>query len=178
MEQKPEQAHVNTKKTNKTLQVIPWVGLILFVVLAVIGGYLYATKKLVFASASTDASVSVVTRACGKDVIAKYNGYYTADAPDAQKATLKSAFDAATATSGAADDPNCAYIRYAYYFATGDTANAQKEIDSLKALAAKGQYATSELTGVQQLDSIQADLNRLKNPNAETQGTTSTNGQG
>jgi len=149
----------------------------LFIILVVAGGYLFATKQLVFAFGSSEEKpVTVVASVCSKSTINKFNASYGAKTADERKAALTSAFEAVNATAGYASDPNCEYIRYVYYIEQKDVQNAQKEVDVLKALAAKNQYASSQVYGVRSIESMQSDVKVLTNP--ETKTNESSGGQG
>lgn len=164
-----------TKK--QSIPKLFWVITALFVLLVVAGGYLLATKQLVFAFGSSDEQpVTVVSSVCSKETIKKFNTAKTATSTDERKAALQSAFDATSATGGYANDPNCGYIRYSYYIEQKDVTNAQKEVDVLKSLAAKNLYATSQLNGVRSIESMQNDITVLSNP--EVQTSESSGGQG
>ena len=172
----PSSSHVEPTKKQSTPKVF-WVITALFLLLVIAGGYLLATKQLVFAFGSTDEQpVTVVSSVCSKETIKKFNAASTATSMDERKATLKSAFDAVSGTDGYANDPNCTYIRYAYYIEQKDVTNAQKEIDALKSLSAKNLYATSQLNGVRSIESMQNDITILSNPGA--QKNESSGGQG
>lgn len=164
MEQQSQPKHSRVKNL-KARTIIPWVGSILFVIIIAVMGYLFVTKQLVLAlGAGSEKAVTVQSHVCGSDVIGKFNDIYTADSGNKYTSILKTAFDAATAKSGYINDPNCVYIRYSYYVAQKDTSNAQKELDTLKTLAGQGSYATSQLSGVQTIDDMQAAIDFLKNP--------------
>ena len=163
MNQQPLVSSAPQKKN--TVPKIFWVITGLFVLLVVAGVFLFATKQLVFAIGATNQdAVTVVSRVCTKDTIALYNKSNTAATYQLRTDGLKSAFDAVTSTNGYANDPNCVYIRYAYYINLKDVANAQKEVDTLTSLATKNLYATTELVFVQPIQSMQADINILKLP--------------
>lgn len=164
------------RKRSKLFVYLPWVGTGLFIILIAGVTTLFAIKHLVFVSTGTTASTSVVTRACGVDIIAKYNASFTTSSKEAASSALKTAFDAATSAKNYAADPNCVYIRYQYYADVQDTANAQKQIDTLQALADKRLYATSEILNVQTIDALRLDLKLMNTP--ATQTDQSTNGQG
>jgi len=172
----PSSSHVESTK-KQSIPKLFWVITALFVLLVVAAGYLLATKQLVFAFGSSDEQpVTVVSSVCSKETIKKFNAASTAATMDERKATLKSAFDAVSATGGHANDPNCTYIRYSYYIEQKDVTNAQKEIDTLKSLAAKNLYATSQLNGVRSIASMQNDITILSNPG--TKKNESSGGQG
>lgn len=179
MEYTPLSPQVNKKKSNKVLKIIPWVGLVLFVVVAAAGGYLYATRQLVFAfGGSTETPVTVVSSVCGKDTIKKFNNAYNVATVDERTSAFKSAFDAVTNTPGYASDPNCVFIRYTHYIELKDAANAQKEVDVLKSLAAKNLYATSQMINVRSIESMQSEIKILSVPAGQTQDGAGSSGQG
>ena len=158
----------DTAQTKK--QPIPkifWIMSALLIVLVILGGYLFATKQLVFAfGTSTEKPVTVISSICGKETIKKFNDAYTVPTSAERTVAFKNAFDAVTSTSGYAGDPNCVFIRYTYYIELKDTANAQKEVDVLKKLAAQNLYATSQLSSVRPIESMQNDITILSNPKA------------
>jgi len=174
MEQKPYmQPHVQekTKKNSKLLKIIPWLGLVLFIITIASGSYLFATRQLAFAlGASDEKPVASLTAVCGKDIIQKYNDIFTTDSDTEYASVLKTAYDAVGAKPGYASDPNCVFIRYTYYFNLKDTVNARKELDQLKILAAQNLYATSALVGVQSIDGLEISLNLLNQPAEQTNG--------
>jgi len=158
----------SSSKKLKTPKIF-WVITALFVLLVVGLGYLFATKQLVLALGATDKDVvTVVSRACTKATIKTYNDANSSEAGDTRAAALKNAFEAVNKTAGYAGDPNCIYIRYTYYIEQKDTANAQKEVDTLNSLAKKNLYATSELTLVQPIESMQRTIDILKLPEGQT----------
>jgi len=143
----------------------------LFIVLVVAAGYFFFTKQLVFAfGGSTEKPVTVVSSVCSKATITTFNTIYSSKTQQERKAALTAAFEAVNKTGGYAGDPNCGYIRYTYYIEQKDIANAQKEIDVLKDLAAKNLYATSQLSGVRSIESMQSDVQVLTNPETNTSG--------
>lgn len=152
----------------------------LFVLVLILGGYLLVTKQLVFAfGSSTEKPVTVVASVCTKDTIKQFNDVYAAQSAEARSAALTGAFEAVNKTSGYSSDPNCGYIRYAYYIEQKDTTNAQKEVDALKKLADKNLYATSQLFGVQSIESMQSDIDVLTQPNTQVQSSeTGSGGRG
>jgi len=168
---------VATKKQH--IPKIFWIITVLFVLLLAGGGYLYATKQLVFAiGGSSEKPVTVVSNVCSKDTINKFNDAYDAATSEARTAGFKAAFDEVTNTAGYAADPNCVFIRYTYFIELKDTANAQKEVDALKKLANKNLYASSILTSVRPIDTLESDIKFLSNPEAETDTSAGSGGQG
>ena len=158
-----------TSTKNKYIPKIFWVITVLFVLLVVASTYLFATKQLVFAVGSSDEKpVTVVSSVCSKSTINKFNTASTATTTDERKAALKSAFEAVNATAGYSSDPNCEYIRFVYYIEQKDVVNAQKEVDTLKRLAAKNLYASSQLNGVRSIESMQQEVIVLSKPDGQT----------
>ena len=163
----PKAVSGSSKKAN--IPKIFWVITVLFVLLVGAVGYLYATKQLVLAIGATDKdAVTVISRACTKATIKIYNDANTVEAGEQRATALKNAFDAVNNTPEYASDPNCVYIRYVYFIELKDTASAQKEVDTLSALAKKNLYATSELTLVQPIESLQRTVDILKLPEGQT----------
>jgi len=158
---------VQTKKQH-TPKVF-WVISVLFVLLIAGAGYLYATNQLVVAiGGSNEKPVTVVSSVCGKDTIKTFNDAYEAPTSEARTAGFKAAFDEVTAISGYASDPNCVFIRYTHFIELKDTASAQKEVDTLKKLADKNLYASSILTSIRPISSLESDIKFITNPDTDT----------
>jgi len=162
MEQTPSpqvSKHVSKKKNNKALRVIPWVGLVLFVVTIAAGVYLYATKQLILAINST-ATPTIV---CGDGIVNTYNkaSIYTIPGTDEvgiDMAGLKTLDKDIRAKAGFEKDPTCQTILFWDAIINKDTAKAQTALTAAEKLHDMQQYANTNLIDATNTSSMQKSL--------------------
>lgn len=166
MEQTPSTPQVHKKKTSKFLKVVPWVGLALFVIVAALNGYLYASKQLTFAfgSAAANPRASAV---CGDAIISKYNAamYYgirgSNKDPTLDIVGIKELQNDIPTKAGYAKDPTCQTILFWISIQQRDALKAQNALTALMVLHEEGKYVDSNLSSTASLPSLQDALNAL-----------------
>lgn len=151
MEQTPP-PQVITKKTKKShmaLKIIPWVGLGLFIAVVVIGGYLYATKKLTFAFGNM--ATNSATAVCGDAIITNYNAamFYRVRSPEAEptldETGLNNLEKEIPTKAGYAQDSTCQTILFWIAINHRDAKPAQLALTALESLHSEGKYVDSNL---------------------------------
>jgi len=150
MEQTPFSSQAQQKKHSKALVIIPWIGLVLFVVLAAAGGYLYATKQLTLNTHSAGVA-NRATAVCGDVLINKYNAAMSfQERGNSTEATLDTAAlnelkkDIPT-KEGYATDPTCQTMLFWIAVQDVDAATAQTALTALNKLHDEGKYVDSNL---------------------------------
>lgn len=150
MEQTPSSLQVHTKKRNKSLTIIPWVGLGLFILVATVGGYLYATKQLTFALGNTPSN-NRAAAICGDPVINKYNSAMNYQVrgndtdPTLDGPGLKELEKDIPTKAGYVNDPTCQTILFWIAIQHTDAAKAQTALTALNSLHDQGKYVDSNL---------------------------------
>ena len=166
MEQTPPSSQVHKKKSSKALKIIPWVGLGLFVVVAALGGYLFASKQLTFALGNT-ATTSRATAACGDAIISIYNSAMNYQVrgndtePTLDGTTLNQLEKDIPAKAGYAKDPTCQTILFWIAIQHTDATKAQHALTVLNSLHDEGKYVDSNLANNAPLSTFKDTLNTL-----------------
>jgi hypothetical protein len=159
---------VFTKKTNKShkaLKIIPWVGLVLFVAIVVIGGYLYATKRLTFAFGNT--ATNSTTAVCGDSVIAQYNAamFYQVRGTDTRdsldEAGINNLEKDIPKKTGYAQDATCQTILFWIAIHHLDATKAAGALTALKSLHGQGKYVDSNLSSSSSLLTFQGAIDSI-----------------
>jgi len=165
MEQTPSpqvSKHVSKKKSNKALRVIPWVGLVLFVVTIAAGVYLYATKQLVLAINST-ATPTIV---CGDAIVNTYNKASRYVIPTTKDIGVDSAgldaLDKDMRTKADFEkDPTCQTIIFWHAIINSDVAKAKTALTAIEKLHDTHQYADTNLIDTTSLTSMRDSLSAM-----------------
>lgn len=144
------------------------IALIAVVVVIVLGVAAALTGRMAIVFKAPDARVVVQPNICGDSFVTRYND------------SVKQALNGVNATSvvgtvvqdfdklsGNDKDPSCAYIRFRYALMTNDYETAQRQLDIMSDLAAKGSYADMRLNGMNGIDSLRVTLHLTK-PTDET----------
>ena len=155
-----------TKKSHKALKIIPWVGLVLFIVTIVIGGYLYASKKLTFAFSST--STNGATAICGDTVITQYNAamFYQVRGTDTKdsldEAGINNLEKDVSKKAGYAQDATCQTILFWIAIHHHDATKAAVALTALNNLHGEGKYVDSNLSNNASLSTFQSAIDSLR----------------
>jgi len=150
------------KKSNKALTVIPWIGLVLFILTVAAGGYLYATKKLVIA---TDGNGIAATEVCGDDIVKTYNSAaeFKIRGSDTDLGTDVNALDKLDkeirAKSGFEKDPTCQTILYWNAISSEKMTEARTALNSVTDLHKSRHFADSDLVNTSSITIMTRSLN-------------------
>lgn len=165
----PQVSVIKSTKRNKALTIIPWVGLVLFIITAALAGYLYATKQMAFAfgSTATGANTTASAAVCGESVINTYNlamHYQYRDSTTEQtldEAGLNDLEKQIPAKNGYAQDPTCQTILFWIAIHHNDATKAKAALTALNDLHSKGKYVDSNLSNNSALSTFQDTIDGL-----------------
>ncbi len=166
MEQTSFTPQKNKKKRNKLFMIVPWVGLGLFIIIVVLGAYLYASKQLTFAfgNMSKNARASAV---CGDTVINKYNSAMNYQVrgndtnPTLDGPGLNELEKDIPTKAGYATDPTCQTILFWIAIQHTDVTKAQTALTALNSLHDQGKYVDSNLANNAPLSTFQDTIDTL-----------------
>ena len=166
MEQTPSFPQVHTKKRNKSLTIIPLVGLGLFIIVVTLAGYLYSTKQLTFAFGNASSNVRAAA-ICGDPVINKYNSAMNYQVrgndttPTLDGTGLKELEKDIPTKAGYANDPTCQTILFWIAIQHTDATKAQTALTALNSLHDQGKYVDSNLANNAPLSTFKDTIDTL-----------------
>lgn len=166
MEQTPLSPQVHSKRRNKFLSIIPWVGFGLFTIVIALGGYLYATNQLLFAFGNAASNVRT-TAVCGDSIINKYNSAmnYQVRGSDTKPTLdgpgLKELEKDIPTKAEYSKDPTCQTILFWIAIQYNNASNAQTALTALNNLHDQGKYVDSNLSNNAPLSTFKDTIDTL-----------------